>query len=321
MSSLQSTSISTLAEELVQNITNQGVNKNNIPSGFQFLDEEFGGLTLGDLVVIGGRPAMGKTLFAVNLIATLSNTIPVLYFSFDITPATLAARIISFKTKIPVDKILSNQLIKADQELIREESKKLENNKLHVSEIGLGNIDKIIAQINEHVNEQQTKVVVIDYLQLIGEGKYSSGREAEIGHICRTLKRCAKELNICIVLLSHLSRAVETRNYSKKPQLSDLRDSGTIEQTADKVLLLYRPEYYLIEELDDDAGTPADSLLLVYVAKNKNGKMGVSYFKRNYQFTEFKSIRNPAEHFDFDEGRLHELNLPDRTENENEVPF
>lgn len=321
MSSPQSSLISSLANELVQYITNQGVNKNIIPSGFQFLDEEFGGLAMGDLVVIGGRPAMGKTLFAVNMVSKISQKIPVLYFSFDVSPSTLAARVISQNTAIPVDKIILNQLIKADQELIREESNKLESSKLHVSEIGIGNIDKIISIIHEHVQEDQTKVVVIDYLQLIGEGKYSSGREAEIGHICRKLKRCAKELNICIVLLSHLSRAVETRSYSKKPQLSDLRDSGTIEQTADKVLLLYRPEYYLIDELDDDAATPADQLLLVYVAKNKNGKMGVSYFKRNYQFTEFKSIRNPAEHFNFDESRLHELNLPDRTENENEVPF
>ena len=134
---------------------------------------------------------------------------------------------------------------------------------------------------------------------------------------------CAKELNICIVLLSQLSRAVEVRGSSKKPQLSDLRDSGSIEQIADKVWLLYRPEYYMIDELDDDDFTSTVCIVMLIVAKNKNGKIGVSYFKRNENFTEFNSIKKPGDSFEFNEGRLSELQKPSFKElnNENEAPF
>ena len=134
---------------------------------------------------------------------------------------------------------------------------------------------------------------------------------------------CAKEYNICIVLLSQLSRAVEVRGSSKIPQLSDLRDSGSIEQIADKVWLLYRPEYYLIEELDDDDFTSSDCIVMLIVAKNKNGKIGVSYFKRNDNFTEFNSIKKPGDVFEFNEDRLSELKKPILKElnDDYEVPF
>jgi replicative DNA helicase len=199
----------------------------------------------------------------------------------------------------------------------------LENSKLFVSDIGVANVNQTIEIIKEHAELYQTKIVVIDYLQLLGMGKYNSGREAEIGHICRVLKMCAKELNICIVLLSQLSRAVEVRGSSKKPQLSDLRDSGSIEQIADKVWLLFRPEYYMIDELDDDEFTPTECIVMLIVAKNKNGKIGVSYFKRNENFTEFNSIKKPGDSFEFNEGRLSELQKPSFKElnNENEAPF
>ncbi len=206
--------------------------------------------------------------------------------------------------------------------MIKSDAKQLENSKLFVSDLGTANINITIEKIKEHVEQHNTKLVVIDYLQLLGVGKYNHGREAEIGHICRLLKMCAKELNICIVLLSQLSRAIETRGSSKKPQLSDLRDSGSIEQLADKVWFLYRPEYYMIDELDDEDQTPSDCILMLLVAKNKNGKMGASYFKRNTQFTTFKSIYNPNESFVFNENRLLDLHNPFREDkNDDIVPF
>jgi replicative DNA helicase len=318
-----SQSISTLSKEIVQNIENKDSNNNVIPTGFEYLDAEFGGLSLGELVVIGGRPAMGKSQFVINLVSNICDREPILFFSFDLTPTTLTSRILSNRTGISVDKLIRNQLIDSDVTLIKLAAKQLENSKLFVSDIGVANINETIDIIREHVELYHTKIVVIDYLQLLGIGKYNTGREAEIGHICRVLKMCAKELNICIVLLSQLSRAVEVRGSSKKPQLSDLRDSGSIEQIADKVWLLYRPEYYMIEELDDDEFTPADCILMVIVAKNKNGKIGVSYFKRNVNFTEFNSIKKPGDSFEFNEDRLSELQKPIFKElnNDNEVPF
>ena len=323
MNTPKSTSISTLSNEIVRNIENKDGNRNLIPTGFQYLDDEFGGLALGELLVIGGRPAMGKSQFVINLASNICDKEPILFFSFDLTPTTLTSRILSNRTGIAVSKLIRNQLIESDVNLIKMAANQLKNSKLLVSDIGVANINETMDIIKEHVELYQTKIVVIDYLQLLGMGKYNSGREAEIGHICRVLKMCAKELNICIVLLSQLSRAVEVRGSSKKPQLSDLRDSGSIEQIADKVWLLYRPEYYMIDEFDDDEFTPTDCIVMLIVAKNKNGKIGVSYFKRNENFTEFNSIKKPGDSFEFNEGRLSELQKPSFKElnNENEAPF
>lgn len=322
MNKLQSTPISTLLNETIQNIDNKGGNKNLMPTGFKYLDEEFGGLSLGELVVMGGRPSMGKSLFALNLVSNICETEPVLFFSLDLAPPLLTARLLSTRTGIPVDHIIQNQLTDENIDLIKLAAKQLENSKLFVSDLGTANINITIEIIREHVEQYNTKLVVIDYLQLLGVGKYNYGREAEIGHICRLLKMCAKELNICIVLLSQLSRAIETRGSSKKPQLSDLRESGSIEQLADKVWFLYRPEYYLIDVLDDGDYTSSDCILMLLVAKNKNGKMGTSYFKRNTQFTTFQSIGNPSESFEFDAKRLLDLENPFREDkNNDEVPF
>lgn len=323
MNTSQSISISTLSKEIVQNIENKEGNKNLIPTGFQHLDEDFGGLSLGELVVVGGRPGMGKSQFVVNLVSNICDREPILFFSFDLTPSTLTSRILSNRTGISVNNIIQNQLVNSDINLIKMAAKQLENSKLFVSDIGVSNVNQTIDIIKEHVELYNTKIVVIDYLQLLGIGKYNSGREAEIGHICRVLKMYAKELQISIVLLSQLSRAVEVRGSSKKPQLSDLRDSGSIEQIADKVWFLYRPEYYMIEELDDDDFTSSDCIVMLIVAKNKNGKIGVNYFKRNDNFTEFNSIKKPGDSFEFNQDRLSELQKPlfKELNDENEVPF
>ncbi len=325
MEIIKSTQIGKLSNEIIQNIDNKAGNKNVIPTGFKYLDEDFGGLSLGELIVIGGRPGMGKSLFAINLVSNICDKESILFFSFDLTPAVLSARLLSDRTGISVSKIIHNQLINSDKDLIKLAAKKLEKSKLYVSDNGVANINETIQIITEHVAQYQTKIVVIDYLQLLGIGKYNSGREAEIGHICRVLKMCAKELNLCILLLSQLSRAVEVRGSSKRPQLSDLRDSGSIEQIADKVWLLYRPEYYMIDELDNDERSPSDSILMLCVAKNKNGRIGESYFKRDWKFTRFNSINTFFESFETEQLRLSQLENPFNYEvldnNEDTVPF
>jgi replicative DNA helicase len=286
------------------------------------LDEQFGGLSLGELVVVGGRPAMGKSQFVINLVSNICDREPVLFFSFDLTSTTLTSRLLSNRTGIAVDKIIQNKLNDSDVNLIKMVAKQLENSKLLVSDVGVANVNQTIEIIKEHVELYQTKIVVIDYLQLLGMGKYNSGREAEIGHICRVLKMCTKELNISIILLSQLSRAVEIRGSSKIPQLSDLRDSGSIEQIADKVWFLYRPEYYKIDELDDDEFTSTDCILMLIVAKNKNGKLGTCYFKRDIPFTIFQSIQRPSDTFTFNVKRLLDLENPFKKDiDDDSVPF
>jgi replicative DNA helicase len=322
MNNSNSTSLSALSKEIVQHIESQGGNKNIFPTGFQYLDQEFGGLSLGELVVVGGRPGMGKTQFVVNLVANICDKEPTLFFSLDLSPSALTSRILSNKTGIAVNNIIHNQLVNADINLIKLVANQLEKSKLFISDIGDANVNKTIEIIKEHVELYNTKMVVIDYLQLLGIGKFNIGREAEIGHICRALKVCTKELNISIVLLSQLSRAVESRAGNRKPQLSDLRDSGSIEQIADKVWFLYRPEYYKIEELDDEEFTSTDCILLLIVAKNKNGKIGTSYFKRDIPFTSFQSIQKPSDTFTFNVKRLLDLENPFKKDEEDDtVPF
>ena len=325
MRTTKSISINELSNEIIQSIESKGLSKNIIPTGFKYFDQEFGGLSLGELVVIGGRPAMGKSLFVVNLVSNICEQESILFFSFDLTPSVLSGRLLSDRTGVSVTNIIHKQLNESDKVLLKVAAKKVEKSKLFISDVGVSNVNETIQIIKDHVMEYQTKIVVIDYLQLLGVGKYNSGREAEIGHICRLLKMCAKELNICILLLSQLSRAVEVRGNSKKPQLSDLRDSGSIEQIADKVWLLYRPEYYMIDELDDIEQTPTDGLMILNVAKNKNGKIGNSYFKRDSLFTRFTSLNNYFENFEINPQRLSELknpfNFKDLDINDDDFPF
>lgn len=325
MNSIQSTSISQLSEEIIKNIENNRPNKNIIPTGFKYFDEEFAGLSLGELVVIGGRPAMGKSLFVVNLVSNICEQESILFFSFDLTPEVLTYRLLSDRTGISVSKIINNQLINSHKDDIKSAAIKLAKSKLYITDSGVADINETRQIIKEHVDQYGTKLIVIDYLQLLGNSKHNNGREAEISHICRVLKMCAKELNVCILLLSQLSRAVEVRGSSRRPQLSDLRDSGSIEQIADKVWLLYRPEYYMIDELDDLERTPADCIMMLLVAKNKNGRIGTGYFKRDIQFTRFTSLNNYFENFDINPQRLSELenpfNLKDLDINDNEIPF
>lgn len=321
MNDNQYSKFSLLSSEIIQHIENKNANPYIIPTGFENFDKEYGGLNLGELLVVGGRPAMGKTQLVVSMLTNICTTEPVLFFSFDLTSFNLTARFLSNKSGISVGQIINNDLILSDKEVLKNTAHELENMNLFVSEKGVSDLEETIGIIKSHVAEFNTKVVVIDYLQLLGNSKHNNGREAEIGNICRRLKMCAKELNICIVLLSQLSRAVETRGSSKKPQLSDLRDSGSIEQIADKVWLLYRPEYYLIDELDDDEFSSSDCILILIVAKNKNGKIGNSYFKRNIQFTTFQSISKPSDGFTIDVKRLINLENPFQKGNDDTIPF
>lgn len=317
----QSSSILDLSTQIYNNIKNGAVNSGFIPTEFKFFDDEFGGLILGELVVVGGRTAMGKSLFAVSLVSNICEKQSVLFFSFDLSPTVLGARLLSCRAKIPVSNILHNSLSLKEKKQLETAIDSVQNSKLLVTDIGAGGGNEIVQIITEHVATHQTKVVVIDYLQLIGTRKFENGREAEIAHICRVLKTCARDLNIAVILLSQLSRAVELRGCSKKPKLFDLRDSGSIEQLADKVLLLYRPEYYCIEFLDSSNEIPAYGVLELIVAKNKNGKVGSSYFERDANFTSFNSVNNYELQFDIDKQRLDSLIPPNTFNNDNTMPF
>lgn len=318
-------SINYYYDKIVNSINNNSPNSNSIPTCFQYFDKDFGGLNPGELVVVGGRPGMGKTQFAVNMVLNMSQTSPVLYFSFDLTPFVLSARMISCKTSIPVYKILDNDLTADEKDKIKAISDDLKQAKIYLDDSAIGDVDRMLTIIEQHVKEYGVKVVVIDYLQLITNGYNYRRRDAEIDFICRSLKKCAKSLKISIVALSQLSRSVETRGSSKRPILSDLRDSGAIEEIADKVWFLYRPEFYLIDEFDDEFRSPTVNIIELNIVKNKTGKTGVSYFERDVDFTRIKSIISPAALNGLIEERLSELENPSiekvKDIDEFDVPF
>ena len=180
------------------------------------------------------------------------------------------------------------------------------------------------------IEENGVKVIFVDYLQMMGTRKYGYNREAEISYISRELRSIALDFNVCIVVSSQLSRATETRPGYKRPLLSDLKESGAIEQDADKVIFLYRPEYYRIEEWDDDECSPAKNTAELIVAKNKNGYLDKVRVEIEEEFTGFKNYEYTFKNeFSFSQDRLNEMvtknpalnDLIDKFDLDTDVPF
>lgn len=261
----------------------------SIPTGFTDLDRMMRGLPLGELIVLGARPAMGKTAFLVSLMANLVPfKIPIAYFSVENSAQQILLRLLSNFTQLPFHNIVSKELtpeqieeIVSKTQLVKEANITIEDNCF--------SIDDIIAQTDYLVKEKGVKLILIDYLQLIRvKSRRENNREADIAKVCRELKGLARKYNIVVVVNSQLSRAVETRGGDKKPMLSDLRESGAIEQDADKVLFLYRAEYYNITE--DEVGNPTEGIAEIIVAKDRQG--GIGFVQLNFigQCSTFKDI-------------------------------
>jgi replicative DNA helicase len=269
----------------------EGHDKLRITSGFSDLDK-LAGLHAGELLVIGGRPGMGKTSLMVNLAVNLAQKkVAVLYMSLDLADWQIADRFMSNISKLSVDHF--NQVPPPYTEnAARLAVSELEVLPVHIASEGLFHIEVLTACIHKAVKERSVKVIFIDYLQLTGTIHRRYNRESELAGITRALKNLAKELKVCIVAASQLSRAVENRpGGSKRPQLSDLRESGTIEQDADKVLFLYRAEYYGLEV--DENNEPTTNTMEVIVAKNKSGALGTFKLHIEPRFTGFTDDVEP----------------------------
>lgn len=277
-------------------------------TGFKDFDKQLGGLTLGEYVIIGGRPSMGKTQLLLNFVFNISLTTPVLYFTFDLSASLLTYRFLSCASGIPIHGFLHNSLSQDDKEKLDIWVKKMPDYKLFINDSCSLSLSALRAHCQKHVEEDGVKVVCVDYLQMMGNTRYKNQRESEISYISRELKNIARDFNICLIAISQLSRAVEYRIGSKHPVLSDLRDSGSIEQDADKVLFLYRPEYYNI--LIDEEGIQTDRLTEIIVAKNRNGTVGTIRVMRSENFTHFTDIPDIPDIMKIIESRLDELDTP-----------
>ena len=249
-----------------------------IPSGFTAIDKETGGWQNSDLIIIAARPAMGKTAFMLSMARNIAvqHKIPLALFSLEMASVQLITRMIASETGISSDKLRKGQMSDEEWQRLFTNVADLENAPLYIDETPSLSVFDFRAKCRRLVMQHGVKIILVDYLQLMtaNSGKGGVGnREQEIATISRSLKAIAKELNVPVIALSQLSRSVETRP-GKRPQLSDLRESGAIEQDADIVSFIFRPEYYKIMtwDNDEDGGeSPTENQAELIIAKHRNG--------------------------------------------------
>lgn len=259
-----------------------------IASGFHDIDNFTGGWQPTDLIVVGGASSMGKTSFALALAYNASKytDTSTVIFSYEMSALQLLRRLISMESGISNKYIANGTLSEEELSKIHNTVTEIESLPLSIDEGNITSLKYLIYRIKEYVKNKDVKLVMIDYLQLVTYKDKSTNREQEVGKVTRTLKNLAKELNITIIALSQLNRGVGLRNNSK-PTLSDLRESGEIEQAADVVMLIYRPEYYGIEF--DDNGSPTKGNANIIFAKGRNIGIGEITLKFISDITKFTS--------------------------------
>jgi len=276
----------------VEKLNSQEKGLTGVTTGIESLDHKLGGYNNGDLVIIAARPAMGKTSFALlNALRGSQISGSVALFSMEMTSASLVKRLISMESDLPLYKITKSGLqSNQDWAVFNNGSGAVADCKIFIDDKS-HKINDIKIQARNVYRKHNVKAIYIDYIQLI-DGQHRNGsREQEISKISRSLKLLAMELDIPVIVLSQLSRKVEERP-TKIPMLSDLRESGAIEQDADIVMFIYRPEYYDLEIPEEIAEKGGDSAVII--AKNRNGSTGANAVCWNGELTKFS---NPKTHF------------------------
>lgn len=263
-----------------------------IASGYTKLDEITSGWQPSDLVIIAGRPAMGKTSFALSIAKNIAIDYkePIAFFSLEMNNVQLANRLISNTCEIAGNKLLSGQLSRDEWERLDSNIGKLNDAPIYIDDTPALSIFELRTKARRLVREKGVKLIMIDYLQLMNaNGFKTNSRQEEVSTISRSLKGLAKELNIPILALSQLNRTVENREgpEGKRPQLSDLRESGAIEQDADMVLFVHRPEYYHI--FQDEKGNDLHGKAIIIIAKHRKGATGDVLLTFRGEFTRFSN--------------------------------
>ena len=263
-----------------------------ISTGYTDLDEKTSGWQNSDLVIIAGRPAMGKTAFALSLAKNIAidNRIPVAFFSLEMSNVQLVNRLISNVCEISGKKILNGQLDDEEMKRLDARLRRLQGAPLYVDDTPGMSIFELRTKARRLVREKGVRIIMIDYLQLMNaNGARFGSRQEEVSTISRSLKGLAKELDIPILALSQLNRGVEGRegNEGKRPMLSDLRESGAIEQDADMVCFVHRPEYYRI--FQDEHGNDLHGMAQIIIAKHRKGATGDVLLNFRGEFTRFQN--------------------------------
>ncbi|MBN1829733.1 MAG: replicative DNA helicase [Deltaproteobacteria bacterium] len=262
-----------------------------VPTGFQRLDEFTSGFQKSDLIIVAGRPSMGKTAFALNIAqdAAIRNNIPVAIFSLEMSREQLAFRLLSSEARVDAQKIRKGFLGEVDWPKLTTAAGSLSEASIYIDDTPAITSLEMKAKARRLKAEKGLGLIILDYLQLMkGRGNVSS-REQEISEISRSLKSMAKELEVPVMALSQLNRQVEAR-VDKRPQMADLRESGAIEQDADVILFIYRDEVYNKSEDNPERGKAE-----IIIGKQRNGPTGIVNLTFQKEFTRFE---NPAFGYD-----------------------
>lgn len=285
------------AMERIDLLRASGGDLTGVPSGFADLDKLTLGFQRSDLIVVAARPSMGKTAFVLNVAqnAAIDRNVPVAIFSLEMSREQLLLRMLASEGRVDAQRIRSGKLTPDDDAQIARAAGFLGNAPIWVDDSPGLSIYDIRSRARRLKASADIGLVVVDYLQLIEPPPNSENRTQEISQISRALKILAKEIDTPVIALSQLSRSVEQRT-DKRPLLSDLRESGSIEQDADVVMFIYRPEYY--EGAYDEQGTakmlkdtniPLDGLSEIIISKHRNGPTGMARLNFRKQFTRFES--------------------------------
>ncbi len=259
-----------------------------IPSGIGDLDKMITGLNKSDLIILGARPGMGKTAFALNIARNVAVNAgrTVCFFSLEMTRDQLAQRMLSSEAGIKSEKLRTGELDADEWTRLAQAGDNLSKANIYFDETSAITVPEMKAKLRRM---KQVDLVVIDYLGLMKSAKNTENRVQEVSEITRNLKIMAKELKVPVIACAQLSRGTETKGKSHKPALSDLRESGSIEQDADIVLFLYRDTYYDNEKTDDEDRSDPNKAECI-VAKNRHGELGTIDMHWDGQFTRFTSV-------------------------------
>lgn len=278
----------------VQKIQDSDSRITGVRTLYSDLDAKTAGFQNGDLVILAARPSMGKTALALNLAINSAsvNQGAVAIFSLEMPAEQVAIRILAAKSKVEISKIRTGNLTNDDWSRLNEASQELKGQNFFIDDTPGLRITDLYAKARKLAAEQNLYMIVVDYIQLIQTNGKSTSRQEEVAEISRKLKALARELNVPLIALSQLSRTVEKRD-DKRPMMSDLRESGSLEQDADLVLFLYRESYY---KRDEDKNDEREDIELI-IAKHRNGPTGDIKLAFEKNINAFYGIKNNMEDY------------------------
>ena len=276
----------------IQAIQEAGTDITGVKSKFNDLDRKTAGFQKGDLIILAARPSMGKTALALNIAMNSATVTPgaIAIFSLEMPAEQVAIRLLAAKAKIDIQKLRTGKLNDAEWSALNVNSQELKNQHFYIDDTPGIKVSEMYAKARKLAQEEGLYMIVVDYIQLIQATGKSDSRQQEVSEISRRLKAMARELNVPVIALSQLSRGVENRQ-DKRPMLSDLRESGALEQDADLVLFLYRDAYYNHEDLGSNDREDVELL----IAKHRNGPTGKVLLAFEKNQNAFFSIKNAQE--------------------------